>query len=176
MKPTKNHIYCHDCGRKKMLFSSEEKAMNFIKYNAQDILEENGVAPTRAYFCIACGGWHLTSSTEVKNKKSRSEIMLDAYEEAKALKSKLNTGNKDAIARFERLLDEMASCVADASQAYCSERFEECNVYVKRGLELWKDAWNIKSTSGRMRRLHGLLLRYEQALRQISTNKTKNEV
>lgn len=171
MKPTRNHTYCPDCGRKKMLFSSEEKAINFIKFNAQDIFEENGVAPTRAYFCIACCGWHITSNSEAQDKKSRSEIMLDAYEEAKVAKARATAVNKDAIDRFERLLDEMALYDADAYQAYRHKKFEECQEFVKRGLELWQEAYDIKTTSGRMRRLHGHLLEYEQALKHIFIKK-----
>ena len=167
MKPTKNHIYCPDCGRKKMVFSSEEKALNFIKFNSQDILEENGVAPTRAYFCIACCGWHLTSNSEAQNKKSRSEIILDAYEEAKVAKARTTAVNKETIERFERLVDDMASCYDKAFQSYRNKRFEECEEYVKRGLELWQEARVIKTTSGRMRRLHGHLLEFEKALKHV---------
>lgn len=32
MRPTKNKVYCYGCGRTKMLFESEQKALNFIRY------------------------------------------------------------------------------------------------------------------------------------------------
>lgn len=44
-----------------MLFDSEQAAQNFIKFNHDEILEENGKAPTRAYYCDMCLGWHVTS-------------------------------------------------------------------------------------------------------------------
>ena len=64
MKPTKNCVYCPECQRTKMLFESEAKANNFMRFNSEEIEELNGRAPIRAYFCEACAGWHLTSSDE----------------------------------------------------------------------------------------------------------------
>lgn len=61
MKPTKNNHFCVASRKHKILFDDKAKADNFIKYNKEDILEENGKAPVRSYFCIACGGWHVTS-------------------------------------------------------------------------------------------------------------------
>lgn len=63
MKPTKNRIYCVGCSKPKILFESRKKALNFIKFNASEIQEENGISPKRAYHCIYCGGWHVTSTT-----------------------------------------------------------------------------------------------------------------
>ncbi len=62
MQPTKNTIYCHGCQRSKMLFETKGKADNFIKYNSDGILEENGKAPVRSYYCEFCGGYHVTSN------------------------------------------------------------------------------------------------------------------
>lgn len=39
---------------------TEKKALNFIKFNGNEIEEISGFAPTRAYYCTACGGWHVT--------------------------------------------------------------------------------------------------------------------
>ena len=44
-----------------MLFATKQKAENFIKFNSEEIKEENGHAPTRFYYCPCCGGYHLTS-------------------------------------------------------------------------------------------------------------------
>jgi predicted transcriptional regulator len=62
MKPTRSRVFCAQCKKQKILFESEAKAKNFIKYNSEEILEESGVAPTRAYYCTSCGGWHVTHS------------------------------------------------------------------------------------------------------------------
>ena len=64
MSKPKNKIFCHDCNRPKILFETEKKAELFIKYNADEIGEQNrtGKKPVRAYYCQVCGGWHVTSS------------------------------------------------------------------------------------------------------------------
>ena len=64
MKPTKNRVFCKDCGRSKMLFETEKKATTFIKFNGEDIEKESGFKPERSYFCTFCGGWHVTSKKE----------------------------------------------------------------------------------------------------------------
>lgn len=79
MKPTKNKIFCKDCGRHKMIFETEKKAETFIKFNSEDIESESGYSPTRSYFCIYCGGYHVTSKTEVMNIKSKTERIVDTY-------------------------------------------------------------------------------------------------
>lgn len=83
MKPTKNRIYCRDCGRFKMVFENEKKANTFIKFNGDEIEAASGFAPIRAYYCIVCGGWHVTSKEEVPGLKSPTEIRLEKYEEQK---------------------------------------------------------------------------------------------
>jgi hypothetical protein len=87
MKPTKNRVFCKDCGRSKMLFETEKKAATFIKFNGDDIEKESGVKPERSYFCTYCGGWHVTSKKEFLNIKSRTEIVLDIYNEEKRKKA-----------------------------------------------------------------------------------------
>ncbi len=66
-----------------MLFETSTKAGTFIKFNKDEIEEESGFAPKRSYFCIACGGWHVTSRDEIPNYKSRTEVVLEKYEEQK---------------------------------------------------------------------------------------------
>lgn len=78
MKPTKNHYYCYDCGKTKMLFETEKKALTFIRFNAEEIASHNadGKAPSRAYYCVACLGWHTTGSLEPPTHSSRVEQYL----------------------------------------------------------------------------------------------------
>lgn len=64
MKPTKNRVYCRDCGRVKMLFETEKQADTFIRFNREEIEERAGYCPARSYFCIICNGWHVTSKKE----------------------------------------------------------------------------------------------------------------
>ena len=83
MKPTKNRVFCKDCGKLKMLFETEKKAENFIKFNSDAIAEETGYKPERCYFCTYCDGWHVTSQKEYWAIKSRTEKILDLYEQEK---------------------------------------------------------------------------------------------
>ena len=62
MKPIRNKIFCYGCRKHKMLFETQTKADNFIRYNSEGILEENGKAPARSYYCEICGGYHVTSN------------------------------------------------------------------------------------------------------------------
>lgn len=85
MRPTKNRIFCPKCHFSKMLFETKQKAENFIKYNTKEILEENGTAPVRAYYCPSCGGYHVTSSEEeymskIKNFISMAKDAEEAYD------------------------------------------------------------------------------------------------
>ena len=57
MSKPKNRIICPDCGKPKMVFESESKAKNFIKFNSDDI--EFG-SDMRPYYCPACCGWHIS--------------------------------------------------------------------------------------------------------------------
>jgi hypothetical protein len=61
MKPKKS-IYCQGAKRFKMKFETEKAAETFIKFNSEEIKEETGYAPIRAYYCRWCIGWHTSSS------------------------------------------------------------------------------------------------------------------
>lgn len=73
MKP-KNRILCPDCGRPKILFESESKANNFIKFNAFEIPHGDRL---RSYYCPACCGWHVSSHQY--NGVNRTERMIQRY-------------------------------------------------------------------------------------------------
>lgn len=61
MKPTNNRIYCIGCKHPKMLFVSQTKADNFIKFNRDEIASSSEKVPIRSYYCSFCCGWHVTS-------------------------------------------------------------------------------------------------------------------
>lgn len=91
MKPTRNKVFCQACKHTKILFDSQSKADNFIKFNSEEIIEENGKAPVRSYFCPFCSGWHVTSLSSLEtgaNLDSRDQriikkIMIDDNELSK---------------------------------------------------------------------------------------------
>ena len=79
----KNRIMCPDCGKQKMLFESESKANNFIKFNKDAI--ENG-DELRAYYCPACCGWHISHQKFHKDMEGRTDKMIEAYNTLKDIK------------------------------------------------------------------------------------------
>lgn len=66
----KNQIFCPACKRPKLLFATEKKALNFMKFNADTIKNISGYCPVRAYYCHDCGGWHVTSQETPKYRTS----------------------------------------------------------------------------------------------------------
>lgn len=77
MKPKdKNRVMCPDCWKQKLLFDSETKANNFIKWNKEDI--QNG-DELRAYYCPACCGWHISHQKFHKKMEGRTSRLIDAY-------------------------------------------------------------------------------------------------
>ena len=78
MKPSKR-IYCRECGRSKLLFETEQKALRFIKFNADEIEAETGRKPERDYYCVCCGGWHTTSMKNKPHSLTRVNKVLEAY-------------------------------------------------------------------------------------------------
>ena len=82
MRPTKNRVYCYGCQRSKMLFESKEKADKFITYNSEGMLEENGKAPVRSYYCEMCGGYHVTSNPSLvagESLNQRDQRMIEQF-------------------------------------------------------------------------------------------------
>ncbi len=92
MKPTKNRVFCMDCGKPKMVFETEKKANTFMRFNSEEIKELTGICPVRSYYCMYCNAWHVSSSrVSARNYvKSKTEIVIELYKkdlEKKALQS-----------------------------------------------------------------------------------------
>lgn len=76
-KPTRNRVMCPDCRRMKMLFETESKARNFIKFNGNEI-ETNG-AELRIYYCPACCGYHISSKEYTPVFDKHTDNMINAF-------------------------------------------------------------------------------------------------
>ena len=86
MKPTKNRVFCPECGRAKMLFQTEKKAEGFIRFNGDDIPMPEGCT-LRTYYCEACGGWHITHKRYRSNYGQFTENIIEQYREMKRWRS-----------------------------------------------------------------------------------------
>jgi predicted RNA-binding Zn-ribbon protein involved in translation (DUF1610 family) len=82
MSKPKNRVMCPDCGRQKILFESESKANNFIKWNKDEI--ENG-DKLRSYYCPACCGWHISHQKFHKDMEGRTDKLIENYNKEKEL-------------------------------------------------------------------------------------------
>lgn len=107
MKPTKNRIFCIDCGRMKQLFASQEKAIRFIEYNSKDILKVSGKAPVRCYFCTACGGWHITSNPHQLHMRSKSEIAIEHIRDINTHKKNYREKIKEEKEKIKFIIEEL---------------------------------------------------------------------
>ena len=68
MKP-KRRIYCPDCGKPKMLFETERKAQDFIRWNSDDMGAHGD--ELRAYYCPSCCGWHVSHKKHREDYRGR---------------------------------------------------------------------------------------------------------
>ena len=115
MKPTRNRIYCPSCLRSKMLFESEEKANNFIRFNSAEIMELNGKAPTRSYFCRFCGGWHITSISSEQKGQEIDQLDQDRFEkltngQAKASSAELKAKSREIQKLYNDGISALSLC------------------------------------------------------------------
>lgn len=80
MKP-KNRVFCPDCGKQKMLFETERKAEDFLRWNSGEI---PGGDKLHTYYCKACCGWHLTHVQHREEYDSRMDERISVYRESKS--------------------------------------------------------------------------------------------
>lgn len=110
MKPKKNRIYCNACGGVRILFPTKKKADNFIRFNADEIMDETGKAPVRSYYCKLCGGWHVTSSS-----------CQDYYEA-------IQYAETFDLKECHKILEEM---IRNLRHAFITRAYEDCYKYIE---------------------------------------------
>lgn len=77
-----------------MLFETEEKANRFIKFNESEIREDGKkkFKKLRSYYCVSCGGWHITSSDltkkQIKETDNRINKIIDNSKSVKDITQK----------------------------------------------------------------------------------------
>lgn len=142
MKPKKNKVYCKDCGRFKMIFETEKKANNFIKFNSKEIDDESGISPNRSYYCLYCGCWHVTSSKVKLNIKSKTELVLEQYEQKKEKlkQNKQILKKKQAIikAKFNENLNEIEEQIKTIDNEIMSGKFDDCIILLNKAFSQFK--------------------------------------
>ena len=74
----KNRVMCPDCGRPKMLFETESKGRNFIKFNSDNL---DNVEKLRVYYCPSCCGYHISSKKHKKFYDKQTDNLLKAFKQ-----------------------------------------------------------------------------------------------
>ena len=104
MGKPKNRVMCPDCGRQKMLFETEKKALTFLKFNMDEI-NPDGKNEMRVYYCPACGGYHITSKPYHESYEGRTDRLIDRYhEDGKTLFDQLVEYNAKSIEKINKFL------------------------------------------------------------------------
>lgn len=104
MFPTKKRFFCVDCNKPKILFESKKKAIRFMEFNGDEIEAHSGKRPVRAYYCIACGGWHTTSHEKAPAGHSHIERYFYKQDKLKFLRNRINAslGTNKTLEKFLR--------------------------------------------------------------------------
>ena len=80
---------CPDCGRPKMLFETERKANDFIKWNGDELHVPDG-CELRAYYCPSCCGWHISHQRYKKGYDKSTDRLIYAYHRTKRSMGKID--------------------------------------------------------------------------------------
>ena len=113
----KHRVFCPSANRQKLLFETERKALNFIRYNGDAIEKENGYRPIRAYYCACCGGYHTTS----QRHNTLTEQQLDAIVErgeSDSIELKLSAIARNTERRIEDVLNVSFTTDDDMNNAF----------------------------------------------------------
>lgn len=122
MKP-KHRIMCPDCGREKILFESESKANNFIKFNSAEIGNS-----LRSYYCPACCGWHVSSKQYSPKYDGRTDKLIRDYNNSK----KANSYLEPIINKLYDILKENSfESKHDIKKFFAQSRFDNYGAFVK---------------------------------------------
>ena len=78
---------CPDCRREKILFETQKKAENFIKFNGEELVDD--VTKLRVYYCPACCGYHV-SSHEYHGGNRTEELIQKYYDDLEAINRQKN--------------------------------------------------------------------------------------
>lgn len=148
MKPTKR-IMCPDCGRAKMLFETERKANDFIKWNGGDIYVPEG-CELRAYYCPSCCGWHISHQRHSERYDSQTDNLIGAFKRSKTSVSRIDKLiNRDLFEEEQRKLEKKAMKVYDKIPE--ETKALGLKMHIKKFLDSYLVTAGIHDGSGRLR-------------------------
>lgn len=139
VKP-KHQRYCYDCRRNKLLFSTKEKAERYILYNSAAIKEESGYAPVRAYYCVACGGWHVTHLSEFQSQSKYEEFCDSLVKRNKNKVSKPVATQPVAFDSAESIRESCQKAMKKISKYYVKGLYIQCEKEILRITEMLQNS------------------------------------
>lgn len=139
IKP-KHTRYCYDCRRNKLLFSTKEKAERYISFNSATIKEESGYAPVRAYYCVACGGWHVTHLSEFQSQSKYEEFCDSLVKRKKNKVSKPVAVQPVASDSLESLRESCQKAMKKISKYYAKGLYIQCEKEILRITEMLQNS------------------------------------
>jgi hypothetical protein len=145
MKPTKNKVFCKNCDRTKILFETEKKAENFIKFNKEEIEAEAGYSPQRSYYCLFCGGWHTTSLKENRGASKKEKMFEQLMQVKHVTACKKNSADHYQEKRNE-IMKELESQIKEMDTLQKENFFSENINILKQKIALVSNSINITDT------------------------------
>lgn len=159
MAKPKHQIFCPDAGKPKLLFESESKALNYIKFNAEEIEANNGFAPCRAYFCQCCAGWHVTHNKGYTSGRASTDAVVRKYHEQKQhikeQKAEENRIKNNAVKQLQHVLATLVTAerggiklsdhkIAELLSIY-SEHEDDCKAKgTKKQIKFYFSKYNVE--------------------------------
>ncbi|MCQ2216930.1 MAG: hypothetical protein MJZ33_00420 [Paludibacteraceae bacterium] len=171
MKPTKNKNFCYGAKRTKMLFETQAKADNFIKYNSAEMLETVKKAPVRSYYCQFCMGWHVTSNpnlevgAELDQREQAAIDFIRKYSESEKMVRKQKKAEKPAM-KSEREEKKERICWL-VKMEICLLKYDYCTLE-----NLFKE---YEELYGEAKGIDGVKERYEEVCHAYSELQKVNE-
>lgn len=130
IKPVKNRVFCVDAERAKMLFDTQNKADNFIKFNAEEIKDETGYAPKRSYYCMFCNGFHVTSSIKSFGLSKKERLLLNGIEKRREEKNgKRPLEEIDMAQKIESKIERMTK---EEKDSFFSANIEKLKIKITK--------------------------------------------
>ena len=123
MKPTKNRVFCLVINRPKMLFETEQKANRFIKFNEEAVRNEGkkDFKNLRAYYCISCGGWHITSLQLTKKQINEKDDRINKIIDHKKKEKEIKLANEEKAFQYIKQFDLLSFGSKKKARKYFSE-------------------------------------------------------
>ena len=123
-KPKKNRFWCIESKQFKQQFESEEKAKRFMEWNKEAFRKK--YRPVRAYFCEACGCWHITHLAAPRRQTSFTEEVIERMkkEETNHHNSIENVTELTPDAKLEKIRKGLDDILVKNNGNICKEQLD----------------------------------------------------